>query len=124
MILRRMSRPIRTVLMWQLIATALVTALSGIAIGLEGAISAVLGGLIAVVSGLAAAASASRVKTTSAGWMVFNALKAEGVRIGLMVVLLWVVLANYRTVQVAPLLAAFVIAAVIFPMALFVRDRS
>jgi ATP synthase protein I len=119
-----MSRPIRTVLMWQLIATALVASLSAVAIGLEGAISAVLGGLIAVVSGLAAAASASRVKTTSAGWMVFNALKAEGVRVGLMVVLLWVVLANYRNAQVAPLLAAFVISAVIFPMALFVRDRS
>ena len=122
--LPRMSRPIRTVLMWQLIATALVASLGAVAVGLEGAISAVLGGLIAVVSGLAAAASASRVKAASAGWMVFNALKAEGVRIGLMVVLLWVVLWNYRNVQVAPLLAAFVISAVIFPMALFVRDRS
>ncbi len=122
--LSRMSRPIRTVLLWQLIATALVAALGAAVVGVEGAISAVLGGFIAVVSGLAAAASASRVKTSSAGWMVFNALKAEGVRIGLMVMLLWVVLANYRNVQVAPLLAAFVISAVIFPMALFVRDRS
>ena len=122
--LPRMSRPIRTVLMWQLTATALVATLSAVIVGLHGAISAVLGGLIAVVSGLAAAASASRVKAASAGWMVFNALKAEGVRIGLMVVLLWVVLWNYRNVQVAPLLAAFVISAVIFPMALFVRDRS
>lgn len=122
--LRRISKPIRTVLRWQLIATALVASLSGVVVGVHGVFSAVLGGLIGVVSGLVAAASASRVKAQSAGWMVFNALKAEGVRIGLMVLLLWAVFANYRNVEVSALLAAFVVSALIFPLALFVRDRN
>jgi ATP synthase protein I len=122
--LRRMGKPIRTVLRWQLFATALVASVSGVVVGVHGVLSAVLGGLIGVVSGLAASASASRVKANTAGWVLFNALKAEGVRVGLMVVLLWAVFANYRNVQVASLLSAFVISAVIFPMALFVRDRS
>jgi len=122
--LRRMSRPIRIVLLWQLIATSLVAVLSGIAVGPEGAISAVLGGSIGVLSGLAAAALASRAKAQSASAIVFDALKAEAVRIGMMVALLWAVLANCRKVEVGALLAALVLSAVIFPLALFVRDPS
>jgi len=102
----------------------LIAAIGGVVVGKHGLISAVLGGLVAVLAGLAATASVSCIKARTAAWVVFNALRAEGVRIGLMVLLLWAVFANYRNVEVPALLAAFVVSAVIFPMALFVRDRN
>jgi ATP synthase protein I len=122
--LYRVSKPIRTVIRWQVAATALIATIGGVVAGEHGVMSAVLGGLIAVLAGLAATVSVSSVKARTAAWMVFNALRAEGVRIGLMVLLLWAVFANYRNVEVSALLAAFVVSAVIFPMALFVRDRN
>jgi ATP synthase protein I len=50
------------------------------------------------------------------------ALRAEAVKIGLIVGLLWLVLAAYGNVVVPALVGAFAVTVVIFAMAFFVRE--
>jgi ATP synthase protein I len=120
--LRDLSKPIRTVFRWQLLATAALTLVTGIWAGAHGAFSALLGGSVSIFSGLAAACVASLGKAESAGGVLLFALGAEAVKIGLIVVLLWLVLAMYREVVVLVFIGTFTATVLIFAMAFFVRD--
>lgn len=120
--LRHLSKPVYTVLRWQLAATALLALAAGGLAGLHGAISAVAGGLVSIIAGLAAAFVASRGDTKSAGGLVVGALRAEGVKIGLIALLLWLVLQTYPGVVVTAFMASFIVTVLIFAMAFFVRD--
>ena len=121
---RSLSKPIRTVLRWQLFATAALVLLAGFWAGWQGALSAAMGGAISVGAGWISAVMATRGKAQSAGGVLVGALQAEGVKIGLMVILLGAVLAVYKDVVVAAFLGTFVTTAVIFSMALFVREHN
>ena len=120
--LRHLSKPVYTVLRWQLAATLLLALAAGWLAGLHGAISAVAGGLVSIIAGLAAAFVASRGDTKSAGGLVVGALRAEGVKIGLIALLLWLVLMTYPGVVITAFMASFVATVLIFAMAFFVRD--
>jgi ATP synthase protein I len=120
--LRHLSKPVYTVLRWQLAATALLALAAGGLAGLHGAISAVAGGLVSIIAGLAAAFVASRGDTKSAGGLVVGALRAEGVKIGLIALLLWLVLQTYPGVVITAFMASFIVTVLIFAMAFFVRD--
>ena len=120
--LRHLSKPVYTVLRWQLAASALLALVAGGLAGLHGAISAVAGGLVSIVAGLAAAFVASRSDTKSAGGLVVGALRAEGVKVGLIALLLWLVLQTYPGVVVTAFMASFIVTVLIFAMAFFVRD--
>ena len=65
---------------------------------------------------------ASKGKAQSAGEILLGALMAEGVKIGLIVLLLWLVLATYDGVVAPAFFGSFVATVLIFGMALFVRD--
>jgi len=119
--LRPLSRPIRTVLLWQLAATGAMVAVGGVLAGSHGALSGAAGGAISVVAGLVAAGVAAR-SVKSAGGVLVGALTAEAVKIGLAVLLLWLVLANYAEAVVGAVLASFIVTMLIFGMAFFVRD--
>jgi F0F1-type ATP synthase assembly protein I len=120
--LRQLGKPIRAVLRWQLAATAAMTIAATLLSGAPAAVSAAAGGLISVVAGLASAFVASRSDAKSAGGILFGALRAETVKIGLAVLLLWLVLANYGEAAVGVLVGSFVVTMLIFAMAFFVRD--
>lgn len=120
---RMLSKPIRTVLRWQLIATAVLTLAAGLVAGGHGVLSAALGGTVSLCAGLASAVVAARGKAESAGGVLIGALQAEGVKIGLIVALLGMVLAIYSDVVVVAFLGTFVATAVIFSMAFFVREN-
>jgi ATP synthase protein I len=120
--LRHLSKPIRSVLQWQLAATAMLVLAAGWLAGKDGAISAALGGGISIIAGVAAAFVASRGKAKSAGGVVVGALSAEAVKLGLAVLLLWLVLANYGEAVIAALIGSFVSTMLIFAMAFFVRE--
>jgi F0F1-type ATP synthase assembly protein I len=120
--LRALSKPIRTVLLWQVAATAAMALAAAPAVGAHGAVSVGIGGAVSVIAGIASALMASLGKAKSAAGALVGALRAEAVRIGLALLLLWLVLANYREAAVGLLLGAFVVTMLIFPMAFFVRD--
>jgi len=119
---RALGKPIRAVLMWQLAATAAMTVAAAVAADLHSAISAVAGGTVSIVAGLASALVASLSKAKSAGGVLVGALRAEAVKIGLALLLLWLVLTNYGEAVVAVFLGAFIVTMLIFSMAFFVRD--
>lgn len=96
--------------------------IAGLAGGAHAAASAAAGGLVSIVAGLAAALVASSGKAKSAGEVLVGALRAEAVKIGLAVLLLWIVLTNYDQAVIPAFLGAFVVTMLIFAMAFFVRD--
>jgi len=120
--LRRLRKPVLTVLRWQLAATAVLVAISAVFAGVHGAVSALAGGLISIAAGVASALVAAMGDAKSAGGVVMAALRAEAVKIGLAVLLLWLVLVNYDAAVVGALIATFVVTLLIFAMAFFVRD--
>jgi hypothetical protein len=119
-----LRKPIRTVLRWQLIATAAFTLAGGILAGVDGALSAALGGAVSICAGWASAVLASKGKALSAGDVLVGALAAEGLKIGLIVILLWLVLALYAEVVVPAFLGSFIATVLIFSMAFFVREHN
>ena len=120
---RSLGKQIRTVLRWQLLATAALMLPAGLLAGEHGVLSATLGGAISVCAGWASAVVAARGKAQSAGGILTGALQAEGVKIGLMVILLGAVLAFYKNVVVVAFLGTFMATVIIFSMALFVREN-
>jgi ATP synthase protein I len=113
----------RPVIGLQVLCTAAASMLSAWLAGLHGAISAALGGSIGIIAGLAFVALAARSKPKSAGEALYAALKAEAVKVVLMIVLLWVVLATYKSVVAIGLIGTFTATVLIFTMAVWVRDK-
>lgn len=120
--LRSLPKPIRTVLRWQLMATVALTLAGGMLAGVDGALSAALGGAVSFCAGGVSAVVASKGKAQSAGEVLIGALMAEGVKIGLIVLLLWLVLAAYDQIVAPAFFGSFMATVLIFGMAFFVRD--
>ena len=108
--------------MWQLFATAVMTAAAAALSDMASALSAAGGGGVSIIAGLVSAFVASGRTAKSAGEVVVGALKAEALKIGLAVFLPWLVLMNCDRAVVPALLGALVVTMLIFAMAFFVRD--
>lgn len=119
---RRLGKPIRTVLRWQIAATAALTVAAAVLAGAHGAVSAALGGAVSICAGWASGWAAAG-KADSAGGVLVNALRAEGVKLGVIAILLWLVLAAFDEVVVPVFLGSFMATVLIFSMALFVREH-
>lgn len=115
-------RPFQIIFVWQVGATvALAMASAGLA-GMPGAVSALLGGGIAVVGGLAYCLLLPR-RTVATPWDGLSGmLRAEGVKIAVMVVLLWLVLKFVPGLVVVGFIGTFSVSVIIFSLAIFVRN--
>lgn len=122
--LRIKSKSIRTVLEWQMIVTTALALLLGWLEGLHGAVSAALGGLVSVAAGLGFTVVIQLSRDKSAGGTLVTALQAESVKVGLAVILLWLVLTAYNDVVASACVGSFVLSILIFSMAFFVRDNG
>jgi ATP synthase protein I len=109
-------------LRWQLIATAALTLAGGILAGVDGALSAALGGAVSICAGGVSAVVASKGRARSAAGVLISALAAEGVKIGLIVLLLGLVLATYQDVVAPAFFGSFLVTVLIFGVAIFVRE--
>lgn len=116
------SRPLRTVLRWQLIATLVLAVLAGFTWGIHGAASAALGGLVNVVSGWAYGWIGTRKQPASSGEALRTVFRAEGVKILLVITQLWLAWSLYSQIVVPAFLAAFVVTVVVSTMAIAVKD--
>jgi ATP synthase protein I len=121
------SRPILTVLRWQAIATLAIAALSGLWAGPHAALSAALGGLVTlsstVVYAFVLGMGLKPGRTASAGASIVTMLRAEGAKILVIILQLWLVLATYKDVVLAALFAAFAITVLLFSTALLAREH-
>ena len=124
MLLESISKPIRTVLKWQVLATALMAAIAGAWAGGEGALSAALGGAVnviaSVVYGLLLGIGGSMPRGADRALMTM--FRAEGGKVLAIIGALWIVLSTYKDVVMAAFFAAFVVTVIVFSMAFFVRD--
>ena len=107
----------------QILCTAAACLLSAWLAGLHGAISAALGGSIGIIAGLAFVALAARSKPKSAGEALYAALRAEAVKVALMVILLCAVLATYKNVVAIGLIGTFIASVLVFTVAAWVRAK-
>jgi ATP synthase protein I len=115
-------RPIRIVLGWQVIATAILTLVFGFMWGAHAALSAALGGAVNVVAGCGYAFMVARSKARSAGEALRGIFRAEAAKIMLILVLMPIVLSNYRDIVHVAFFTAFVITVAVFAAAVAVRD--
>ena len=124
MVFKPQLRPIRIVLRWQVIVTAVLTLVAAFPWGLDGALSAFLGGAVNVVAGWVYGWRVAQGEARTAGEALRTMLRAEAMKIVLIVVQLWLVLANYKQVVHAAFFIAFVITVGIFAAAITVRDED
>jgi F0F1-type ATP synthase assembly protein I len=73
-------------------------------------------------AGCASAVVASGGRAQNAGEVLVRALVAEGVKIGLLVLLLWLVLATYEPLVAPAFFGSLVATILVFGMAFFVRE--
>jgi ATP synthase protein I len=117
------GKPLRTVLRWQLYASAASMLIAGLWFGRHGAVSALLGGLINVTAGTVFGLVAARSSKRTAGEALVALMRAEAGKVLLIVLQLWLVLVNYKQVVLAPFFCTFILTVIFFSMAFFVRDR-
>jgi len=122
MVFKPLMKPIRTVLRWQLIVTVVLSLLALILWGANGAVSAALGGIVNLVAGSVYGWRVSQSEARTAGEALRTMMKAEGMKIVLIIAGLWLVLANYKEIVHAAFFVAFVITVGIFAAAIAVRD--
>ncbi len=124
MVFKLPPRPIRIVLRWQLIVTAVLTLVAALLWGRDGAISAALGGAVNVVAGWVFGWRVAQGEARSAGEALRTALRAEAMKVLMIIAGLWLVLANYRDIVHAAFFASFVITVVVFAAAIAIRDTD
>jgi ATP synthase protein I len=120
------SRPLRTVLKWQVGVTAALAIVAGVLGGAQGALSATLGGLVNVIAGTVYAllllVGTRGGRARGAGVAMSAMIRAEAGKVLAILGQLWLVLSMYRDIVLAAFFAAFVITVVVFSMAIFVRE--
>ena len=115
-------RPIRIVLWWQVIATTALSLLAALLWGWDGALSAALGGAINVFAGWVYGWRVAQGEAKTAGEALRTMLRAEAIKILLIIVGLGLVLSNYREIVHVAFFAAFVVTVGVFAAAIAVRD--
>ena len=122
MVFKPQMRPIRIVLRWQLIVTVVLTLVALLLSGWDGALSAALGGGVNLAAGWVYGWRVSQGEARTAGEALRTMLKAEAIKILLIIAQLGLVLAYYKDIVHWAFLGAFVITVGIFAAAIAVRD--
>jgi ATP synthase protein I len=118
------SRPIRVILVWQLVLTVVAAAVAAYLLGAHGAWSALLGGAVSLIANAAFGVIVSLGNTNrSATDALRLGIRAEASKILLIVVLMWLVLKTYADIVLAVFFPAFVLTVLVFQLAFFVREE-
>lgn len=117
------NRPLNIMLRAQLFLTLVIVIVFSFLSNFHSVISAMLGGMVSLVSSAAFAVIVSQHEGYTAGGAIRIAVKAEIVKICLIVVLLWVVLKNYEGVNALIFIGTFILTILVHSMALFVSDN-
>ena len=117
------SRPIRVALGWQGVAALALTAIAWATVGPHAGWSALLGVLVGIVAVVVSAAVGSIGGARSPGLALLAVLRAEAVKIALIVVLLWLVLKIYKDASVVWFIGSFLVSILILVLTPLVRDQ-
>jgi ATP synthase protein I len=112
----------RAALAWQLGATASSALIAGWLGGTHAAVSAALGGGVVVVASLAYVCTVILSAPRTAGATIQTLLRAEAVKVALIVLGLWLVFSGYGAVVALPLIVTLILTVLLWPVALLYRD--
>lgn len=118
------AQPIRTVVRWQVIATVVLAIVAAFLWGKDGAVSAALGGAVNVIAGWIYGWRISRGEARTAGEALQTMLRAEAIKVLLIIAGLWIALSVYKDIVHVAFFAAFVITVVVFAAAIAVPDAD
>jgi ATP synthase protein I len=118
------TRGIRILLCWQAAAVVAFAALGGAWSGSHGAVSGALGAAVNLVANFVYAWMGGIVRPATAAGALFLIMRAEGFKIGMILVQLILVLVLYRDLRTGPFILAFIVTALMFGMALGARDSK
>lgn len=118
------NRPLRVVLRWQASATILAAVAAWILGSPNAGLSALCGGVVSIVGSLAFSAFARPARIQTAGTALLSVLRAEAVKVMVIVVLLWLAMTLYKDMVPTVFIATFMLAVLIQSMAFFVRDKN
>jgi len=121
---KRPVKPIRIVLRWQLIATGALTLVAALVWGRDGAISAALGGAVNIVAGWVYGWRGAQGEARTAGEALRTILRAEAIKVLLIVVGLALVLTYYREIVHVAFFVSFVVTVGVFAAAIAVPDTD
>ena len=116
------SRPLRAALAWQLACTAIIASVAGIVGGLHASASVVLGGGSIVAANVAYAIVIGLSAPRSAGATLRVVVRAETVKIALIVLELWLVFTRYPDLVPLAFVGGFMVAVLIWPVALLYKE--
>ena len=115
---------LRTVIRWQLIYSVVIAIIFGVFSGLHAAISGFLGALVSAGAASVYAIVVSQHKGFTASGTLRTALRAELLKIIVIIISLWVVFEHYQNVRPVIFICSFIGAVVITSMALFVPSKA
>jgi len=118
------SRSLKIVLLVQLLLTFVLVIIFMLTLGKHGAISAMLGGGVNVISSTVFALIVSRHQGYTAGGAIRTALRAEAVKIILIIGLLWMVFKFYTSVNALVFIGTFILMVLVYSMVLLVADNT
>jgi ATP synthase protein I len=118
----RPNRPLRLVLRLQFLVTSGIALAAGFWLGGPGATSAILGGTVMMVACCVYALMTAGDKVRSAGEVLRTLIRAETAKIGVIVLQLWLVLTAYDAVVPGIFIGTFIVAVLIYPVALLARE--
>jgi F0F1-type ATP synthase assembly protein I len=116
------TRSFRVLLLWQAAAVAAFAAVGALWAGTPGAVSGALGAAINLVANFVYALMGGIVRPATAIGALLVIMRAEGFKIGLILVQLVLVLVLYRELRAAPFILAFIVTTLMFGIALRVRN--
>jgi ATP synthase protein I len=120
---RGIGRPFRVTVVWQVVATIGLAGLAGMVAGSDGFLSAVFGGGIGVAGVLVFALLSGR-RTADPEGAVRVALRAEAVKVVVIVCLLWLAFVAYRDMVVLAFLGAFTVSVLLSGLVLAVAGNQ
>jgi F0F1-type ATP synthase assembly protein I len=116
------SRSFRSLLLWQALATVAFAILGGVWAGRDGALSGALGAAIVLVANAVYALMGGIIRPATAVGALVLILRAEGFKVGTILLGLLGALVLYRDLVAGPFIAAFIVTTLMFGLALRVRN--
>jgi F0F1-type ATP synthase assembly protein I len=89
---------------------------------MHAAISGAMGGAVIIAANIAYACTVSLSAPRTAGATIRTLLRAETVKVALIVLGLWLVFSGYREVVALPLICTLIVTVLLWPVALLYRD--
>ena len=117
------NRPLNIVLRAQLLFTLIIVIVFGFSSDFHSVMSAMLGGMVSLVSSAAFSVIISQHEGYTASGAIRTAVKAEIVKVCLIVILLWIVLKSYEGINALIFIGTFILTILIHSMALFISDN-